>query len=64
MNAHHHSLKITLATAAAALLLGVAQFAAIDKLAAPRNGGASAMPIVQLPPVIVIGQAERAAPRV
>lgn len=52
MNAIRHPLALMLSTAAAALLLGVAQFAAIDRLAEPRLAQAA---VVTLPQVVVVG---------
>ena len=60
MNATRFPYTITLATAAAAVLLSAAQFAGIDSLAAPkRDAAAAAAPVVaQLPLVVVVAARE------
>jgi hypothetical protein len=61
MNANRFSIRITLATALAALLLSAAQFAGIASLAAPQRDAAIALPAVaQLPLVVVVGRREAA----
>lgn len=59
MNATRFPYTITLATAAAAVLLSAAQFAGIDSLAAPRQDAAvAAAPVAHLPLVVVVGARE------
>lgn len=58
MNATRFPYTITLATAAAAVLLSAAQFAGIDSLAAPRREAAVTAPVAQLPLVVVVGARE------
>lgn len=55
MNANRTSLRLTLATALAAVLLSAAQFAGIDSLAAPQQRDA-APAVAQLPLVVVVGK--------
>jgi hypothetical protein len=62
MNATRFPLGITLATAAAAVLLSAAQFAAIHSLAAPQRQAALAIPAIdQLPLVVVVGSSRAGA---
>lgn len=57
MNANRTSLRFTLATALAAILLSAVQFAGIDSLAAPqqRDAALGAPAVAQLPLVVVVG---------